>query len=131
MRILNPFTTYQQNAPHNDAQRDEIEVVDPAHPLFGRTFLVVSIARQPRGENVLVRYQERMLLRIPIAATNLSTPNLYQIRTKLNLSSVEEFLEIAKECKALCHTNQNISGQESRQCYNKKSCKTSLLSSRR
>lgn len=123
-------TTYQQNTPSNNIPQEEVEIIDPAHPLFGRIFSVISIARQPNGETVMVRYQERMLLRIPIRATNLSFSNSYKIRTKLSLSSIEEFLEIAKECKALCHTDQNISGKESQQPYKNKFCKISLLSSR-
>jgi len=129
--IFDHFTTYQQNALSHNIPPEEIEIIDPAHPLFGRSFSVISVARQPKGENVSVRYKERMLLRIPILATNLSIPNPYKIRTKLSLSSVEEFLEIAKECKALCHKNQSISGTEYQLPYNNKSCKTSLSSSRR
>ena len=125
------ITKYQQNALSNDIPQEEIEIIDPVHPLIGRTFSVVSVSRHSKCEYVLVRYQEQILLRIPIIATNLSLPDPYVIRTKLNLSSVEEFLEIAKECKALCRSSQNISGQESQRPYKSKSCKTSLSSSRR
>jgi len=96
------------------------------HPLFGRIFTIISISRQPKGPgNILVRYNELMLLRIPIAATTLGAPITYQARTKLNLSAVKELLAIAMDCGALCLNAQETSGKESQTPCKSKSCKTS------
>jgi len=72
-----------------------------------------------------------MLLQIPLAATTLGTLTPYQIRTKLNLSAVNELLEIAKDCEALlCPSAPEISGKESRTTCKDKSCKISHSSVR-
>ncbi len=92
----------------------------------------MHISRQPKGPgNILVRYNELMLLRIPIAATTLGAPITYQARTKLNLSAVNELLAIATDCEALlCPNAQETSGKESQTPCKSKSCKTSHSSVR-
>jgi len=47
-------------------------VTDPAHPLYGRQFEIVSAARNPDG-HVFVRYRDGIVLRLPRAATSLLT----------------------------------------------------------
>jgi len=79
-----------------------MEVTDPAHPLCGRRFRVHSAARSPDG-HVFVEYRDGIVLRIPRAATSLSTFGQYPVRGKLSRSAIEELLSLVKEYE-LCPT---------------------------
>jgi hypothetical protein len=105
-------TSTQLNTPFkNPAAEDAstIEVIDPGHPLFGRTFVLVSVAEQPRGEHVIVAYRRGMTLRISLAATNLilSQP---QVQTKLTLAALQELISTAEESEVLCLSHRKTSG---------------------
>jgi hypothetical protein len=106
----------QVNAPSNKQSRpqpEEIEVIDPRHPLHGRRFRVRSITRQLHSPGlVFVAYRDAVTLRIPLAATDLaSCPG--QLRgTKLSSEAIHEFLSLIQECEASCR-NQRASGSDS------------------
>ena len=79
----------------------EIEVTDPTHPLFGRRFPVISVSAPLHGPgNVLVRYREHMVLRLPVTSTTLA-PSRPATSTKLTYSAVKELVAIAEDCEAL------------------------------
>ena len=57
-----------------DSDPEEVEVIDPTHPLFGRRFPVLSISRQPQSPpTVFVAYRDTMRLRIPVSSTSLGS----------------------------------------------------------
>ena len=88
----------------------EVEVTDPAHPLFGRRFPVLSISSAPNAVGyVYVTYREYITLRIPRDATNLA-PALSTLETKLTVAAVEQLVSVARGCKVLCQESQKMSG---------------------
>ncbi len=94
-------TIYQLDTPLNNPSENnltEVEVVDAAHPLYGRRFPLISFSLSPRGSRqALVAYQKDILLRIPVDATNIcgQPPNL--TKTKLSFDAVSELLELARQ----------------------------------
>ena len=49
-------------------------MTDPAHPLFGQTFQVLSVSRGTNdSSHVFVRYRDDITLRIPRRVTSLAT----------------------------------------------------------
>ncbi|MBC8508649.1 MAG: hypothetical protein H8D34_27640 [Chloroflexi bacterium] len=84
-------------------------MTDPGHPLFGRTFDLLSVAEQPGGQHVIVAYRHEMTLRISLRATNLIPPQ-YQVQTKLILAALQELISVAEESEVLCPSNRKTSG---------------------
>jgi hypothetical protein len=98
-------------------------VTDPAHPLHGRQFDIVSAARHPDG-HVLVRYRDGILLRLPRAATSLLTLGRHAPCAKLCCSAVQEFLALVREyelCPKVNRSQRAKSGPRSRPKIGKKS----------
>ncbi len=82
--------------------KEEVEITNPSHPLFGRQFPLISVSNPPIGEgNVYVEYRGFMTLKIPISATKLGRAP-FSLSTKLSLSSLKELVELFKECKESC-----------------------------
>jgi hypothetical protein len=109
----------------------KIEVTDPTHPLFGRRFSLVSRTSSLPGPGyVLVAYCDDMLLRIPVAATSLSS-SLPVARTKLTLAAIKDLVQLAAQCEVLCPPSPPMSGVASRPSSKPSSKKNSALSSRR
>jgi len=93
---------------------DEVEVIDPSHPLFGRRFTVLSISRQPRDSAVVfVAYRETMRLRIPVSSTNLARCQVRTPRTKWTREAVQELLSLVTEGDTPCRSPET-SGKGSR-----------------
>jgi hypothetical protein len=68
---------------------EEIEVTDPTHPLFGQRFVIHSLSQPPtRAACVHVVYQETMILRIPLAATNRQRCLQRRTRTKWTAEAI-------------------------------------------
>ena len=89
-------------------------VTDPTHPLFGRTFSVVSVSQQPRGTGyVVVAYRDAIRLRLPIPATDLSSSPTRTPPTKWTTAAVREFLALVAEVSPSC-PNPPPSGRRSR-----------------
>ena len=94
-------TICQLDTPLNNPSENilsEIEVIDPAHPLYGRRFPLISLSHPPRGSHkALVAYQKDILIRIPLGATSLCAqlPNL--AKTKLSFDAVSELIELASQ----------------------------------
>ena len=127
-------TIPQLNAPFQDPALEppvEIDVTDPAHPLFGRRFVVLSVANSPQSAStVTVRYRDYMRLRIPWSATSLAPPRQLST-TKLTLAAVTELVTLARQCEVLCPSPPKPSGRGSRRRSKTPSSKNSPQSCRR
>jgi hypothetical protein len=94
----------------------EVEVTDPAHPLYGRRFAVHSISRPTYGPgHVLVLYREHMHLRIPLPATDLASSPRPSHPTKLTADAIRQFLALLKEWDTPCPNDPPPSGDDSPQ----------------
>jgi hypothetical protein len=73
----------------------EVEVADPTPPLCGRRFPLRSISAPVQGPaHVYVAYRGHMTLRLPLLATNLTTPRPLTA-TKLTRAALTDFLAMA------------------------------------
>src|SRR5256714_15596468 len=87
------------NTPINNPPVDdptEVEVTDPAHPLFGRRFALLSTRPRPHSVGyIFVAYRDTMVLRLPHVATSLvATPPESASMTKLTLHAVTELMAL-------------------------------------
>jgi hypothetical protein len=112
-----------------------VEVTDPAEPLFGKRFEVVSISRgNPPSAHVFVKYQGDIVLRLPLRATSLSALAEHAPRAKLCQLAVQDFLSLVKEYELCPHKTPRRrakSGTRSADKTNKQSFRSSNASSRR
>ena len=110
--MLTRFTSYQQDTPFYNLfgkEITEIRVTDPKHPLFNRSFQVLSFVDSHLTQGyVRVIYREHVPMRIPITATDLAS-NFCTTVTKLTRSSIEELVFLAQECN-VCPINPMESG---------------------
>ncbi len=122
------------NAPFKNPDDDElieIEVTDPAHPLFGRRFhLLPYHGPLHEATHVRVLYRDGIHLRIPARATTLA-PARPPRQSKLSLEPIIDLLTVAEDCEALCLLLQPTSGVSSRPNSKPSSVSTSQPSSRR
>jgi hypothetical protein len=103
---------------------DSIQVTDPAHPLFGQTFQVLSISRGINGSaHVFVRFRDDITLRIPRLATSLETRIDAAPCAKLCVAAAEEFLSLVEEYE-LCALLPRRPGRRSTRRPNKRSSKS-------
>jgi hypothetical protein len=109
---------------------DEVEVIDPAHPLHGRRFRLLSISRtvQTAG-HVWVEYRPGILLMLPIPATSLRPAAPRAIATKLCLEALEDLVATAGESEGPCPSSPAMSGRPCRRACAGKSPSTSPRSS--
>ena len=100
------------------ASSDCAEITDRTHPLFGRRFPIVYVARgDVASSHVFLRYDEDITLRIPVAATSLCELAPSTLQSKLSTPAVEEFLALVKEyelCPTQTKSKQGKSGRRSR-----------------
>ena len=98
-----------QNPPQFDPEL--IEVTDPAHPLYGRRFQVVSISHPPQHPgHVIVAYRDCLRLRIPVQATERNPDNATRSRTRFTRDALLELLALLKECPTACADLHGPSG---------------------
>ena len=128
-------TTASVDGPfHNPTDRDsiEVEVTDSRHPLFGRRFLLVSVSARRSDGHALVAYRDRMLLKLPVAATSLAPRQPHEALSKFTREALEELIALADECGvAACRFDLNASGDAYPTNSAPRSSKTSPRSSRR
>lgn len=132
-RTLTAPTTTQLNIPfHNPIEEEEtlVEIIDPTHPLFGRTFPLISFSSQPDAQYILVRYQEYMALRIPLLATNLISAQP-KVPTRLTFTAIQELISAAEAGEILCPPNLATCGDNSLLPCESKSWPNSRPSSRK
>jgi len=88
----------------------EIEVTDPAHPLYGRSYPVVSVSTQPGANGyVFVLFGGRALVRIAKLATNLF-PRIGDVGTKLSPEALSDLITSIAEGEAECVLSRKSSG---------------------
>jgi hypothetical protein len=74
---------------------DRITITDPAHPLYGRSFPLVSISNPRHGTvHACVDDNGRAVLRIPITATSLQPPPALPT-SKLCLDAICDLVHLA------------------------------------
>ncbi len=101
-------TTHQVNTPlkhqEREASAEEVEVTDPAHPLFGRRFEILSVHGAPGlAGYVLVSYRGHMHIRIELRSTNLApSPPPAPPATKLTSQAVTELARLMRELDERC-----------------------------
>ena len=81
----------------------------------------------PSGVNtqsILVIYQDSMVLRIPMAVTNLVPPRPAS-ENKLTLAAITELVSLAEQWEVLCLSNPTKSGHDSTLANKPKSPKRS------
>ena len=79
-----------------------VEVTDRRHPLFGKTWRVVSVSRRPTAVgHVFVEGPGDLVLRIPLVSTNLG-PATSEPSTKITLEAVENLLTCLQEFDNSC-----------------------------
>jgi hypothetical protein len=92
----------------------EVEVIDPTHPLYGRSFPIHSISQPVNGPgHVFVIFREHMRLRIPLAATRLASGRLAAHPTKFTPEAIQQLLAFVKEYESPCLINPPLSGNDS------------------
>jgi hypothetical protein len=73
-----------------------ITVTDLRHPLYGRSFVVVSVTGVPHGQGqVYVDYRGHILLKVPIAATSLRPACPAAPVSKLSRAAIRDLLHVA------------------------------------
>lgn len=109
-------TIYQQSTLfHNpiDKSKTEITVIDPRHPLYNRTFSILSVSDPNFSQgHAYVIYREGVTLRIPFSVTDIFGHDCTFIATKLTSSSIEALVSLAQECKIPCHPTPTKSGND-------------------
>src|SRR4051794_560172 len=113
-----PRAITQRDAPGAEgdlALPDEVEVTDPAHPLHGRRFRLLSASRtvQTAG-HVRVEYRPSILLMLPIPATSLRPAAPRATPTKLCLEAMEDLVGTAGESEETCPSSPATSGEPCR-----------------
>lgn len=84
----------------DEGGRTVLQVTDPAHPLYGRQFEIVSAAHGRDGRSdghVFVRYRDGIVLRLPRAATDLMSSGRDAPLDRLCRSAVQDLLALVKE----------------------------------
>ena len=131
--IFTPRRTCELNTTSNaPADSELVEVTELTHPLFGRRFQLVS-RHCPGRDNapcVLVAYRDSILIKLPVAATNLCSAARTPARTKFNAEAIEQLLAFVKECEQPCPANHAPSGPGCRKRSGSKSSGNSSPSSR-
>ena len=90
----------------------KVTVVDPTHPLFGRSFKILEWRNSPGTAGfVFVEYQHLTRLYIPIDATNLAFVPPISV-TKLTCESIVALTSLGREIESLCHKIQNKFGKD-------------------
>ncbi len=107
------------------AHCDEIEVVDPRHPLYGRRYRLISIGKETTARH----YRFGLTLLLPLGVTNLERNGLPRAApTKLSLDALQELIALAEESGGTCPSNLEGSGAVCRKRSGKRSQKISAKS---
>jgi hypothetical protein len=90
----------------------EIEVIDPAHPLYGRRFRLVSIARGTCSESCArVEWRFGLTLLLPLTVTNLGSRNEQRPTcTKLSIEALGELVAVAEASEGAWRSSLATSG---------------------
>jgi hypothetical protein len=101
-----------------------VDVVDPAHPLFGRRFRVTLLPyRTPAPQCVFVEFTAGLQIRIPLSATNLRYSPPPGAPLKVSWQSIQELLALSQEWEPPCPSTSHRSGTRCPKRNDKKSSK--------
>jgi hypothetical protein len=90
----------------------KVTIVDPTHPLFGRTFSIVEWRNSPGNSGfVFVDYQHLTRLYIPVDSTDIAFIPPISV-TKLTCESIQALTNLGMEIPSLCPTTQIKSGKD-------------------
>jgi hypothetical protein len=79
-----------------NARFEQITITDPAHPLYGRSFPLISISGSQHGiGHAYVDDCGRAVMRIPIRATSLHPAPLDLPTSKLSLQAIRDLVRLA------------------------------------
>jgi hypothetical protein len=99
---------------HHVVPEQTITVLDPRHPLCGRTFTLVAMTSHAQlGRCCVVQLQPHVERWIPIHTTNLAFDPTTISPTPLSLSAVEQLLRVIH---AIHHATQGVSSDASPSC---------------
>src|SRR3954468_16692307 len=90
-----------------NAWSEQIRITDPAHPLYGRSFPLVSVSGSRHGTgHAYVDDHGRAVLRIPIRATSLppAVPGLPT--SKLSLEAIRELVRLEMDPTSGVHLSR-------------------------
>ncbi|WP_210161260.1 hypothetical protein, partial [Bradyrhizobium sp. ORS 285] len=121
---------------HDDvAVCDEVEVVDPRHPLYGRRYRLISVGKESTKRGACkepfarVHYRFGLTLLLPLGVTNLERNTLSRAApTKLDLGALQDLIALAEESEGTCPSNLDRSGEAYRKRSGKRSRKISAKS---
>jgi hypothetical protein len=118
-------TKPQLNALFNNPSVEEIKIIDPRHPLYGRSFPLINANEQlSHRSHVLVKLCEGITIRISLNSTNVYS-NHFPPCSKISISAVKELVCLAQDCLK-CHMTQETSGVNCQSISKNKSSKTYL-----
>jgi hypothetical protein len=76
---------------------ETVTIVDPRHPLYGRTFPLINIANRSRiGQACVIQLQDDLERTVPLAVTDRASESVDIFPLSLNLSSVRQLLRAFK-----------------------------------
>ena len=117
------------------ANSEEVEVVDPRHPLYGRRYRLISIGKETTTRGACkelfarVHYRFGLTLLLPLGATNLERNGLLcAAPTKLSLDALQDLIALAEESGGTCPSNLERSGAVCRKRSGRRSQKISAKS---
>jgi hypothetical protein len=89
-----------------------IEVLDTAHPLYGRRFRLVCIARGTCADSCArVEWRFGLTLLLPLEVTNLGLRKAQRtMRTMLSIEALEELVAVAEGSEGACPSSPATSG---------------------
>ena len=105
---------YHEDTPENEvlSPPQEVAIVDPGHPLYGRRFRLLSVTGAFQSEGfVRAEYRPGITLLLPLPATSLRTrPPLPGPAAKLSLAAIEALLALVGESEEACRSSPPTSG---------------------
>ena len=117
------------------ANSEEVEVVDPRHPLYGRRYRLISIGKETTTRGACkelfarVHYRFGLTLLLPLGVTNLERNGLLcAAPTKLSLDALQDLIALAEESGGTCPSNLERSGAVCRKRSGRRSQKISAKS---
>jgi hypothetical protein len=104
----------------------EVVVIDPAHPLYGRRFRLISVEPAPwPGGVVRVEYRFGLTLRLALPATSLRPcGQRFMPTAKLSMEAIQDLLVVAGESEGACPSTLKVSGPPCRRRSAGRSSKT-------
>ena len=115
---LAQYLIRRSNTQLNTSQKSEIcknptsiQVIDPRHPLYGKSFTLMSIECTSRRSYAVVHYRDSLVLRIPLSATDQSG-NHFPRSAKLSAQVLKDLAALTNDDEILCQISQKISGAD-------------------